>query len=89
MSIIDDIARLGGWEGYDVSSVRERWVGTQRQVWIELKPQAERTLRCSSCGGRAEREHERRRRRVRDLPIFDAHTQLSVQINGGRCRRAG
>jgi transposase len=59
----DDIAWLGGWEGYRVSRV-ERRAGAWPEVWIYLSPVADartwlrvprRRVRCPRCGPRLER----------------------------------
>jgi transposase len=88
MSMLDDMARLGRWKGYEVTRVEEVQE-LRREVWIELCPRAERALVCGSCGGAAQREHERERRHVRDLPIFDAQTHLWVWRARVWCEHCG
>jgi transposase len=56
--------------------------GPTAQVWIELRPRADRRLICDACGSEASGVHETSERWVRDLPLFDAQTHLCVW----RCR---
>ncbi len=69
----DDIAWLGGWEGYTVTWV-DRRAGAWPEVWIYLSPVAAARMVCDGCGGEVRNIHEIVPREVRDLPILDART---------------
>lgn len=69
MSTHDDIAWLGGWEGYGVGGV-EREDGEHPEIWIDLTPAPMKEMICTGCGGRG--LHEIVHRQVRDLPILDS-----------------
>jgi len=84
----DDIAWLGGWEGYRVARVARR-AGACPEVWIHLSPVADAPLICDGCGGAAREVHEIEVREVRDLPILDARTWLWVPRRRVSCRRCG
>ncbi len=84
----DDIAWLGGWEGYRVGSV-ERVAGADPEVWVFLEPVAGTCPACEGCGGAATALHEVTVRRVRDLPILDARTWLEVPRRRVSCPRCG
>ena len=88
MPIEDDIAWLGGWEGYHVSGV-ERVDGVQPEILISLEAVAETRPVCEGCGGFAPALHEVTVRRVRDLPILDAQTWLEVPRRRVFCPRCG
>lgn len=72
------MARLGGWEGYEVSGVSEERRGDQRWWVVQLAPKALAWRCCSGCSRRAEAVHDREERRVRDLPIFEVPVELVV-----------
>ncbi len=84
----DDIAWLGGWEGYDVGGV-ERENGKEPEIWIYLTPAPMRGMICAGCGGRVGELHEIVYRQVRDLPILDARTWLIVPRRRVACPRCG
>jgi len=86
--MVDDMAWLGGWEGYRVSGV-ERVDGVQPEIWISLEATAETRPLCEGCGGFAVAVHEITMRRVRDLPILDARTWLKVPRRRVLCPRCG
>jgi transposase len=88
LPIEDDIAWLGGWEGYHVSGV-ERVDGVQPEILISLEAVAETRPVCEGCGGFAPALHEVTVRRVRDLPILDAQTWLEVPRRRVFCPRCG
>jgi transposase len=84
----DDIAWLGGWEGYLVAWV-ERRAGACPEVWIHLSPKRGGPLICEGCGGEVRDIHEVEVREVRDLPILDARTWLLVPRRRVSCPRCG
>jgi len=84
----DDIAWLGGWEGYRVSGV-ERVEGADPEIWISLEPLSGARPACEGCGGMATALHEVTVRRVRDLPILEARTWLWVPRRRVLCPRCG
>ena len=88
MPIDDDIAWLGGWEGYRVCAV-ERVSGARPEIWISLEATAERPALCDGCGQEASGLHEVVMRRIRDLPILDAETWLVVPRRRVLCPRCG
>ncbi len=87
MPMDDDIAWLGGWEGYRVAWV-DRRAGACPEVWVHLSPVAGVPPICGGCGGEVREVHEIEVREVRDLPILDARTWLWVprrRVSGPRC----
>jgi transposase len=84
----DDIAWLGGWEGYRVARV-DRRAGAWPEVWIYLSPVAGAPLVCDGCGGEVGEVHEIEVRTVRDLPILYARTWLWVPRRRVSCPRCG
>jgi len=84
----DDIAWLGGWEGYRVCGV-ERFEGVTAEIWISLEPLVGGGAVCEGCGEAAPALHEVTVRRVRDLPILDARTWLEVPRRRVLCPRCG
>ena len=84
----DDIAWLGGWEGYRVAWI-DRRSGPCPGVWIYLSPVADGPLICDGCGAEVRDIHEIAPREVRDLPILDARTWLWVPRRRVSCRRCG
>lgn len=88
MPVLDDIAWLGGWEGYRVSGV-ERIEGVSPEIWIFLEVSGEAHPLCDGCGGAALGVHEFTVRHIRDLPILDASTRLVVPRRRVLCPRCG
>lgn len=87
MAANDIIARLGEWSGYELVSAREERRGEQPWCVIELTVKRCRRY-CSGCGRRARSIHDRERRRVRDLPIFEVPVELvldRLRVACGRC----
>lgn len=84
----DDLAWLGGWEGYRVGSV-EREGGERPRIWISLTPAAFGEMICEGCGGRVRALHDIVYRQVRDLPILDAATWLVLPRRRVACPRCG
>ena len=88
MSACDDMAWLGGWEGYEIGGV-ERHGCERAQVWIYLTPAPLGEMICEGCGEGVRELHEIVYRRVRDLPILDAATWLLVPRRRVACPRCG
>ena len=88
MPTVDDIAWLGGWEGYRVSAV-ERTAGARPEVVIFLSPACHRAPICDGCGASVYGVHDSVVRRIRDLPILDARTWLDVPRRRVSCPRCG
>ncbi len=89
MAQTECIARLGGWEGYELeSSMEERRGGT---LWcvIRLKPVAGLARRCGGCGQLSRAIHDTELRRVRDLPLFEVPVELVVPRLRLACERCG
>lgn len=81
------MAWLGGWKGYRVETIQRRAGG--REVWIFLGRTPGGTMICSGCGVAADRIHDVAVRVVRDLPILDAATWLSVPRRRVLCLHCG
>lgn len=77
-AIRECIARLGGWEGYEVLGMGEERRGEQRWFVIRLEPRAQQWRCCSGCGRRVHAVHDCEERRIRDLPIFEVPVELVV-----------
>ena len=88
MPMDDDIAWLGGWEGYRVTSV-ERRDGACSEVWISLSPVGDAPPICDGCGAEVGEVHEVEYREVCDLPILDARTWLWLPRRRVSCPRCG
>jgi len=89
LSLLDAIAITGGWEGYRVVHARSLDAEGNKRLEIELVPEVQSEQCCAGCGQRAERVHETLLRRVRDLPILDAQTELLVPRRRLLCPRCG
>ena len=73
----DATSWLGGWEGYRVETIQRR-EDEERAIWIFLGRAPCTTMICDGCGQPVDRVHDIETRTVRDLPILDAATWLSV-----------
>lgn len=73
----DATAWLGGWEGYQVETIQRR-DDERREIWIFLGCTPSVPMICDGCGRGVDRVHDIKTRLVRDLPILDAATWLSV-----------
>ncbi len=85
-------ALLGGWEGFELVSVRREPASVQQpvpRVELELRAVADHPKRCSRCGEIVAEIHDTTKRRVRDLPILDAETWLVVPRARLQCPRCG
>ena len=83
------IARLGGWEGYEVVECIEQPRGPSRWCVIRLRAVAGTARRCSGCGGSTTAIHDVTERRVRDLPLFEVPVELVVPRLRLLCARCG
>lgn len=79
---------LGGWEGYRVETVQRR-DGERTAIWVYLGPAPGHPMICDGCGQAVESVHDVEERHVRDLPILDAETWLSVPRRRVLCPRCG
>ncbi|HWB14711.1 MAG TPA: ISL3 family transposase [Pirellulales bacterium] len=89
MNVEELTALLGGWEGYLLGTAsRLEPVAdegrSEEEVWLELRPCADRRKCCSGCGQEVDQVHDVEERWVRDLPILGTTTWLCVH----RCRLA-
>ena len=76
---------LGDWEGYTVVAAARH----QGRVDIELQPVPGRPRICSGCQQQTHAVHGYQWRRVRDLPILDAATNLMLPRRRVACPRCG
>ena len=84
-------ALLGGWEGFELTSVqRESPSGdAPPRIVLELRPVPNHPKRCSRCGEVVVEIHDLSERRVRDLPILEAETWLVFPRARLQCPRCG
>jgi transposase len=83
-------ALLGGWPGFRLVEVhREESAGAPPRIRLTLEAVAEYPRFCSGCGEAVREVHDSSRREVRDLPILDAETWLSLPRLRLRCPRCG
>ena len=85
-------ALLGGWEGFELVSVRRDPTSVHHpvpQIELELRAVPDHPKRCSRCGEIVVEIHDTTERRVRDLPILDAETWLVVPRARLQCPRCG
>lgn len=73
----DATSWLGGWEGYRVETIQRR-DDERREIWIFLGRTPSTAMVCDGCGRSVDRVHDIETRLIRDLPILDAATWLSV-----------
>lgn len=73
----DATSWLGGWEGYRVETIQRRET-ERREIWVYLGREPSAEMICDGCGERVDRVHDVDVRTIRDLPILDAATLLSV-----------
>jgi len=82
------IARLGGWEGYEVAECLQQQRGSARWCVVRLSPLVGIDRRCSGCGEGTRAVHDLAERRVRDLPLFEHRVELivpRVRVACGQC----
>lgn len=83
------IARLGGWEGYEVVECLQQQRGSARWCVIRLGPVVGIARRCSGCGAGTRAMHDLAERRVRDLPLFEHRVELIVPRVRVACAQCG
>lgn len=88
MSEGDATAWLGGWEGYRVETIQRRGEEA-REIWIYLGRDPAAAMVCDGCGQVADSVHDVDTRAIRDLPILDATTWLSVPRRRVLCPTCG
>lgn len=89
MAYQECIARLGGWEGYELEHSWEEYRGEQRWCVIRLQPIEGARRCCSGCGGWTTAIHDSAERWVRDLPIFEVPVELVLPRIRVACARCG
>ena len=72
------IARLGGWEGYEVSAQWTELRAGRSWCVIRLEPLRGYERCCSRCGRLTPAIHDLEERRIRDLPLFEHWVELHV-----------
>jgi transposase len=85
----DIIARLGGWEGYEVEEGWEEERAAERWCVIRLRLVPGIARCCSGCGVLCRQIHDSEERRVRDLPIFEVPVELIVPRLRVACPHCG
>lgn len=75
MNVEELTALLGGWEGDVLGTVGrvepdEEQGRFKPEIWLELRPLAERRKCCSECGQAVDQVHDFEERWVRELPIL-------------------
>jgi len=80
-------AILGSWEGYELESGYRRADG--REVELRLRAREGGARICSGCGTNVAMVHERKWRRVRDLPVLGARTTVCLPRHRVWCPRCG
>jgi len=87
------IERLGGWEGYSVTTADRVELddskGRRSQFWVELRPIWDRPRQCGECGQVTAAIHDVTERWVRDLPVFEMETHLLVHRVRVACPQCG
>ena len=89
MAYQECIARLGGWEGYEIEHSWEEHRGEQRWCVIRLQPIVSARRCCSGCGRSTRAIHDSEERWVRDLPIFEVPVELVVPRLRVACTHCG
>jgi hypothetical protein len=64
---------------------RDRRKGQTLKLWVRRK-RGNRKLVRSGCGRRVDEIHEIYEREVRDLPCFEYHTTVVIELNSGTCQ---
>lgn len=83
------IARLGGWEGYEIECDQDEQRGSQRWCVIRLRPVIGSGRCCSGCGRSVQTIHDLEERRIRDLPVFESPVELLVPRVRVACPNCG
>lgn len=89
MAVEGIIARLGGWEGYEVAASVQQQRGSLRWCVIRLRAVVGLERRCGGCGVLTRAVHDVAQRRVRDLPLFEYRVELIVPRVRVACERCG
>ena len=79
---------LGSWEGYRVETIQRR-EGPRPEIWIYLGRAPSGPMVCGGCEARCDRVHDIEVRLIRDLPVLDAATWLSVPRRRVACPTCG
>lgn len=83
---------LGGWEGFELVTVRREPATASQpvpRIVLELQPLAKHPKRCSGCGEIVVEIHDTTERRVRDLPILEWETWVVFPRVRLQCPRCG
>lgn len=92
MAYEDITLLLGGWPGFEITSVSREPGGTRTgapQVTITLAAVAGAPRYCGRCGHATAPLHDVSERRIRELPILDAETWLLLPLARVACPRCG
>ncbi|MBK8959564.1 MAG: transposase [Proteobacteria bacterium] len=83
------MARLGGWEGYEVQSCTVEM--RQEVSWciVRLAIRRAQAHWCSGCLNRCRSIHDLEQRQVRDLPVFERRTLVVFPRIRVACPRCG
>lgn len=89
----EEITRLlGGWPGFRLVEVRREEAGPEGRtprIFLKLEAEPEEVRRCGRCGARVSEIHDVTPREVRDLPILEAETWLTLPRIRLRCPQCG
>jgi transposase len=88
LSYDDRTSSLWGWEGYRVETIQRRQ-GQRLEVWVFLGFERGAAMICDGCGAAVDAVHDIESRVVRDLPILDAATFVSVPRRRVACPDCG
>jgi len=88
LSYDDRTSSLWGWEGYRVETIQRRQ-GKRLEVWVFLGFERGAAMICDGCGAAVDAVHDIESRVVRDLPILDAATFVSVPRRRVACPDCG
>lgn len=83
------MARLGGWEGYDVVSCSTEVRRGISWCVVRLSVQSYRQRWCSGCLKPCQSIHDVEQRQVRDLPVFEHRTLVVFPRVRVACARCG
>lgn len=89
MAAEGSMAQLWGWDGYGVQSSWQEYRGAQRWLVVQLQPSNRARRICSGCGQRCRAVHDVVERRIRDLPVFEAHVEVVLPRLRLACPRCG
>jgi transposase len=83
------IARLGGWEGYELEGSWEERRADRSWCVIRLRALPDVARACSGCGSLSQTIHDSVDRRIRDLPVFEVPVELIVPRLRVSCASCG